>query len=295
MTYQLATAKVWNGSAWANVAGGANVFEATNGTTSVPYTMNSALVAASATANTKGAYVTLWGSTTTAIHRLFISLPATFTSAANSSTLLDIAVGAAGSEVVVIPDVAIGFGLSAVVLDFPIYVPSGSRISARTQSSQASKALTIGVGFGVSSKTMTVVPSTSLTSWGAQPANSRGLGFAPSATINTDGPWYELTADCGAARKWILFGIQANGQATLQASNALIDVAIGAAGSEVVILSDIRVSTNTSEQVTWTSYLRSYFVDIPANSRIAVRMQNNITGGIPLDITATACAEVGSV
>jgi hypothetical protein len=93
-------------------------------------------------ANTKGSYVQLTASTTRTVKEIFVSLFNPDNDAAGHDQVekcwaVDVAIGAAGSEKVIVPDIQASRGWSlgfspAGSLRLPISIPSGTRIAART-------------------------------------------------------------------------------------------------------------------------------------------------------------------
>jgi hypothetical protein len=107
----------------------------------------------------------------------------------DSSTLLDIGIGAAASETAIIPDLCAGWVASGNVTPgarhyiFPLYVPSGSRISARTQSVRVTGSVTVFVElFGGPRNPDAWWYGQQVTAYGANAANSAGTKFTPGDT-----------------------------------------------------------------------------------------------------------------
>src|SRR3990167_876276 len=93
-----------------------------------------------ATPHTKNTTFTqLIAATTFDAQCVLVTVGSTAVSNANSSTLLDIAIGASTAETVIIPDLCAGWAQDSGTAPggrhyiFPLYIPSGSRVSARTQ------------------------------------------------------------------------------------------------------------------------------------------------------------------
>jgi hypothetical protein len=97
------------------------------------------------TANTKGAYSQIVSSTVADIGGIFVVFDAQNTasgSSGNTYSLIDIAVGPSGSEVVIIPNIVLSVFTAGTATQFggflpymPIQIQAGSRISVRSQSS----------------------------------------------------------------------------------------------------------------------------------------------------------------
>jgi hypothetical protein len=97
------------------------------------------LVTADVTSHTKGAYAQLVASTTRDWFGFWLSCTNSAATGADSAQLLDIAIGGAGSEVVILNNWLAGARGSAAFASLegqyiPLYIPAGTRISARNQS-----------------------------------------------------------------------------------------------------------------------------------------------------------------
>lgn len=140
-----------------------------------------------ATAHTKGSYTTLIASTAAAGVGLYLGI-----NDVNNQPvrrwLIDIAVGGAGSESVVVANLfyqSQEFSPSGAVVFLPIVIASGARVSARVQCSEAS-ASAISVSAAIV-KSSTQMPGgfTTCTTFGADTANTRGTVI----TSGTGGAW----------------------------------------------------------------------------------------------------------
>ncbi|MCS6302369.1 MAG: hypothetical protein H8K07_01685 [Nitrospira sp.] len=93
------------------------------------------IITANATVHTKGAYAELVAATTYDWYGFWISMSGVAVSATRTDMLLDVAIGGAGSEQVILPNLMAGWtmGGSGNILYIPIYIPRGTRLSARCQ------------------------------------------------------------------------------------------------------------------------------------------------------------------
>ncbi len=190
--------------------------------------------------------------------------------------LLDIGVGAAGSEVAVVENLLISGGKNYGGPDclwLPLAIPAGSRISARSQATTGTRVMFVA---------LTLLGPTlyapggrgRMTTYGANTADSGGAGFDPGGSANTKGNWTQITASTTAnmALMYIAFGNQAN--ATIGADSTwLVDIAVGAAGSEQIILSNIQLSANLQNDTADPGLFGPVPVSVPAGTRLAVRGQ----------------------
>ena len=262
MTYQLATAKIWDGSQWVAAAGGGATFDYPEQSQTSGATIN---VAASSTINTKGAWVELIASTTATTDWLSV-LTNTVSSGVDTSSLIDIGIGAAGAETVLVENVAAGYTTVNTTFHNPIMLPvriaSGTRITARAQSTTASR----NVPTSVTVYTSAVASPTSIDTIGAVTASSRGTNLPSNNTF------VQLVASTSKAYRAILMVPTGGGSSSMAAENSTYTLGIGAAGSEVEVMSRVCGSgSNEQVGVVTTSSVALYVADVPAGSRLAVK------------------------
>jgi hypothetical protein len=240
-----------------------------------------AIVTASATPHVKGAWVELVPSTTGDIHLLEVATTGSATSTSATSTLMDIGIGAAASETVIVPNVPMGYRRDLMVYSIPILIPSGSRIALRCQSAVGSKNPTV-FARGYRS-TNGVIPAPYCTTYGADTATSLGVAITAGST-NTKTAWTEITSATTERLGGIVVGLQANGSSAVANGSVLVDIGVGAAASETVVVPNIYVALTSTEQMGTHSGF-CYAVDIPRGARLAVRYQTSTTTN-GLDVVA---------
>lgn len=230
-------------------------------------------VTASGTVNTKGSWVQLVAST--AFHSTAVGLQFK-TPGTASNQLLDIGVGAASSETVLIPDVLVGMPANVGYwLWFPVGIPAGTRVAARVQSSTASMVTTVGFQAMASG----FVPSSPLggcTTYGAATADSGGTSVDPGGTANTKGSWTQLAASTTGVTRAVVLALGNQANTTRTAADQLFDLGVGAAASEQVVVADVYSRQNTAGNF-FPPMAGPFFVDVPEGSRLSVRMQSSIT------------------
>lgn len=236
------------------------------------------VITASGSPNTKGSYTEIIASLGHEANALLVSAHP-FT-ASGQRHLVDIAIGAGGSEEIIIENLLVDAAHTGVIgnqltlLEFPITVPAGTRLSARCQCSTASG--TCGVqlhtyaGGFLAQAGFQVVDT-----YGPNTGDSGGITIDPGSSANTKGAWSELSASCNQIE--LLIAMIGNNQNSARVSaNWYVDIGIGAAGSEAVIVPDLYMLSNTtSDGINPQSF--QIPVSIPEGSRIAVRAQCNIT------------------
>ncbi|KKL25534.1 hypothetical protein LCGC14_2404330 [marine sediment metagenome] len=229
----------------------------------------------STSTNTKGSYIEIIASTTFDTKELFI-----ITARGNSAIdyLYDIAIGAAGSEKDIISNLYhTSTGRYLTRHAFPLAIPAGTRISARSQALGASKAGFEVLVYMTATGYTHPNPLGRCTTYGAATGDSGGTSIDPGASANTKGAYSELTASSTNPTKSLAIGI--GNQANSVRSNALylLDIAVGASGSERVILGDIWLVCGTQIDIVAPSAIPSIPVNIPAGTRISARAQCDIT------------------
>lgn len=240
----------------------------------------------SATPHTLGPWTQIIAATTKAIHLLLIDFQvASSSSATNSSTLLSLSTGTAGSEPagVVIGNLGVGYQANRAKYLIPVSIPVGSRLSCAIQGFEASKNIT----FNVAAWTLPFgrIPPSKLITIGADTATSRGIALAPDASANVKGAWVELTASVTQPLSALVIGMQGNGDTTIGADKHFIDIGIGAAGSEVVVIPDIQYVGSTAENYAQVGHVNLFPVDIPLGTRIAGRFAQDNVASNGTDIT----------
>lgn len=220
----------------------------------------------------KGSWVELLAAT--AFSTVGLSVYGVAAGVNNVDCLFDIGIGAADSEQVIIPN--LGFhqsnGTTTPCWFFPLSIPAGSRLAARAQAGSASTQVFVQCQLGGGS--FTAFPPLSLvTAYGVNLADSGGTSVDPGGSANTKGAYSQLTASTTypiRALTWY-FPNQGNGART--AADWLVDFAIGAAGSEQVIVPNVSIRTFANVLVPGIQTLP--VGPIPAGTRLAVRAQCN--------------------
>ena len=232
---------------------------------------NGTLVNGSASANTKGAWTQLVASTGADASGFWIF--AGNTALANQVTA-DIGIGAAGSEQVLAGNLQ--FSLTDHPTDaalVPLQIPAGTRVSVRLQSASASDSARVSIILMDAS-----FDGQGYQTWddyGYNPATSFGTTVDPGGTANTKGSYVALTSGTARDISAIAWMVDMNGNTPVGA-DMLLDIAIGAAGSEQIIVPNWNMKNAGSGSTAAISpvYSGPIPVQIPAGTRIAARAQS---------------------
>lgn len=227
------------------------------------------IITASSTVNTKGAWTQITASTPVAAGAVGVGLLA----GAVSAALCDVAVGGAGSETIVIPDIAHTRTSSALgeVYYFPAPIRAGTRIAMRSaaNSSSAQRATTLllqGPRLAHASRN---------TAYGIDASVSYGTKITSGSPAHTKSGWVQITASTSnrIRRFYVIAGTQAATQSTCE---HLIDIAVGAGGAESIILPDLLWLSHATEHHVAPVYAGPFRFDIPAGTRLAARAQSAV-------------------
>ena len=247
-------------------------------------------------AHTKGSWVEVTAATAADVYRVAMMHADSQSSGTDTSGLLDIGVGAAGSEVVVVPNLAVGWAGTVATTqrptwDLPLFIPKGTRVAVRWQSARTSQALnTYWTLYGPTSATRaTPRPAPFTWAYGPDTSTSRGVTLVPAAA-NAKGSWVQLTAATDGPIAGLAIGVQGNGLTAMSPGTVLVDIAAGAAGSEVVVVPNLQFLTSNIEWVGRQHLLTTYPVDIPAGVRLAARCSNSGGSTSPYYVDASVCA-----
>lgn len=238
-----------------------------------------------ASANTKGAWTQLIASTAFEAQGFYASFRGVV---ASQDVLFDIGIGGAGSEQAIISNMAFSQQTLRVAAGvyIPLNIPKGSRISARAQA-------TLGGGLAVSIALYPVALGLKhaegfgrTVTMGANTADSGGTSVDPGGSANTKGAWSEISSSCPIDVQWLIVCITNQNNSATTTTVFAIDIGVGGAGSEVVIIPDLFSVVDSGIDTPEPQYY-SIPVQIPAGSRVAARAQCGITDATDrlIDIT----------
>lgn len=233
-------------------------------------------VAISASTNTKGAWTQLTAATARPSAWMLVVLTDPDT---NGAYLVDIGIGGSGSETVLVANIPYSvinfFQPTGTTLLLPVSLPAGTRIAVRGQHATSSTAnlrcqihLFAPIAGGEAGMGR-------IETCGAVTASSRGTTIDPGAVANTKGAWVELIAATAMPYRWATVCITHVGGLAAVARWA-VDIGVGGAGSEVVLLPDVFLSAGATADSNPASGLSIPLI-VPVGTRLAARAQSNNT------------------
>lgn len=222
--------------------------------------------------NTKGSYTQLIAATAADAYGIVVTMGGV--SSANPY-LVDIAVGAAASEVVIIPNLQWqqSNGNLYASYFFPIFIPSGSRIAARSQGGTASATIVVSTTLiegrsQLVNREISTATAMGIVSSGA----SNGTAVTASGSTNTKGSYAEIVSSTAADFRYFVVSIERGSLSSV--ASFLVDIATGAGGSETVLIPNMHyVADGSSNNMTMPVPMPLF---LPAGTRIAARCQCSV-------------------
>lgn len=234
-----------------------------------------------ATAHTKGSWATQDGSTPDRVDGLYITPVFFGDNSTRRTVLVDVGVGSGPttliSNLMVCPShVANNSREVAQHAYFPVALPQSELFKMRAQSSMSSHPDVYAYVMPMKSGLPCV--GSVVDTYGADTANSRGTTLTASGTDNTYGSWVQLTASSERVKAIVLaFGHGQADWSTFTNQWAIVDIGIGAAGSETEILTVADLGASSGTQILAQQWYGPYFLDIPAGTRISARVRKQYT------------------
>lgn len=224
-------------------------------------------ITSAGSANTKGSWIQLTASAPHTVDGIIVQL--VDYSASTRDFLVDIGIGAAASEVALINNLYCGSTPETPVYTYflDVSIPAGTRISARSQAGAATQncvctvlLLARGPGSSGLQKVTTI---------GATTASTAGTSIDPGASANTKGAYTQLIASTVEKISALAVCIGNQAQQSRTQGRWLIDISIGAGGSEKIIIPDLVATCAVNRSI--LPGVVFVPVEIPSGSRIAAR------------------------
>lgn len=228
------------------------------------------------TSSTKGSATELISSSSFDTYFVRIMAARYAASATNSQGAMDIMIGGAGSEVVLIENLLMGFsggqsfGNAPKVWEFPLFIPSGSRISARAAGARTTTAFRVGIWLHGGA-----LPAFR---WGTRVV-TYGMGTVPAGTTivpgasAAEGSWTQITASTTEHHFAFIPSFQFSGDdTTILGRTYTMDLGVGAAASEQMIHEGWWWQSDAIETMGGPINPTPCFHDVPSGSRLAMRV-----------------------
>lgn len=229
-------------------------------------------ITADNTAHTKGSWTELVASTSADATFIVVEVTNIATSTVDTATLLDIGVGASGSETELIPNIAVGGaanvggGIARLAFQIPIKIASGTRLSSRIQSVVAGPpAKTATVSIWTFNMGDFAYAPTAVDVIGTSTATSAGTAMSGSS-----GTWVQITASTSNAYKAVVV-VPSTSAASIGTIITKFTLGVGASGSEVEIGQTSASYVNNESVSNFSRWGQLICKAIPSGTRLSVR------------------------
>ena len=235
-------------------------------------------VTAGTTPNKNATYTQLIASTGYASYGIMVQLAGLQTTAStNQRCLVDIALGAASSEQVIIPNLTCGnvsdyaaASSKGVSYYFPIYIPSGVRVSATAAASTSADIVNVAVRLFQHPMGPGSWFGSRVTAYGVDTANVRGTSHTPSQ--NSYATATQLTASTTNPIRYMQLGFDLLSDTTGSNARHLVRIVLGATATVLATHLPVKEST-TIEAVDFTDanfILSRMMFNVPAASDLRI-------------------------
>jgi hypothetical protein len=247
-----------------------------------------ASVARTGGANVKGAYAQLIAATGFAYTAITLQMYAG--GGGGSCYLVDLAIGAAGQEQMIVPNILLDsmrtINMGAISITLPIAIPAGARVAARLQEVGGSGTRSVQmalVGRAGGSNTPQPTAGDAVT-YGANMATSNGTLVDQGAVANTFGAFVELTSGTTRDHSFMAIVLGTNQQTNNGSGELNLQLAIGPAGAEVPIAEFRTVGTALGTRLVIMNF--DIAAQVPAGTRLSMRAKSTAVTSVDRIVTA---------
>ena len=229
--------------------------------------------------NTKGSWITVVDPVPYMVYGVVVNVRQSV--AGSPSCLVDLGLsdtGGTSNMLVVVPDLLFSSRLGHPSAQWlPINLTPGRRLNVRCQSTATAN---------IPQVTVTLIGGTwaggptysKMLAYGVNTADSGGTEVDPGASANTKPSSYTtITSATTGPAKWLLVAFAAANDSAKTDCSWLVDIATGAASSEVILIPDILVGTQTASDLIAPQMFGPVPVDVPVGTRLSARSQCSIT------------------
>jgi hypothetical protein len=244
------------------------------------------VITAAGSANTKGLYGASGAFASTSYPAAW-ALVSMMRPSSAADYLVDVSVGAASAEQVVIANLPYSNNIvtspTAANYLLPLSIPAGSRVAARCQSNTAGATIDVQVNlfapmFGGERGLGRVETC------GANTGTSLGTTIPGHTSVaNTKGTWTELIAATSFPYRWVCLGITHTNAVATGTCSFVLDIGVGAGGSEVVVVPNLCVGVQATIDAVPNGG-RSFPLSIPAGTRVSARVSCSVTTASERDL-----------
>lgn len=233
-------------------------------------------------ANTKNTtWTQLIASTSFDTHLILVHLSGSDAGSTNTSTLIDIGIGAAASESVLIPDLLAGYCPSASAaggfprhIILPLYIPAGSRLSARSQSVRTAGSTRVWVELLGGPRNPGWWCGEQVIAYGITAASSIGTNVTQGGS-SAEGSWTAIGTTSQDHKAVCLMVQGSNTDTVMQSAGQNWDVGIDTSSTSI-LGENFLTRTQTSETLGYYGLWLPIYSNIPSGTALAVRGSSTV-------------------
>lgn len=238
-------------------------------------------ITADAVIHTKGAWTSIIDPTSKPTYGIALSAVDVSGIGAVTSLLLDIGYGptGGGNEEVVIPDLDCGAAALSIASQgkmhyFPVYIPSGVRVSGRCQAFISADTVIVSVWLFQDPPYPSV--GGGVVAYGVDAANSCGTSVTPAN--NAFGLWTQIGATTDPVRAHRMWTVEYDLLADISCAGAdlIVEIGTGPDASNVTAFGTFQFTQTTSENITGPMPHLVY-ADVPAGAELWARIASGET------------------
>jgi hypothetical protein len=228
---------------------------------------------------TKGAWSQITAATTADSTWAQVMIRTAASGSASTGVAVDIGYGSSGSEIVLVSNlIASAVYIRTINYIFPLNIGAGTRLVVRNSTSLASEQTAVQVYTWDDTFISDTSGSSGVDTYGFLSATNLGTLVDPGSSANTKGSYVQLTAATTSDYNGFFLGLDNQTDPSSGSVGGLywlLDIAVGAAASEQVILPNHCLFGSSVSGIALVNNMASpYFpLPIPAGSRIAARAQ----------------------
>ncbi len=231
---------------------------------------------ANATPHSKGAYGVLSASVPHDVYGITLTLAGSVASATLTHMMLDLAIGAGGSEVVIFPEYLCGFRGTMITgpqtIYLPFFIPKGTRVAARIQAVLADDTLDVMCFFHTARSRLAGPLFRRADAYGTDIATSRGTAHTPgnSGSESTDA---NIGSTLSRSYRAVMLGINGTtGTTTMTAIAYHWELTVGG-----VTLGEWYTRSHTTEEVKGPYPEGPNYVNLPVGAQLQVQAEGSGT------------------
>lgn len=248
---------------------------------------------ASGSTNTKGSWAQVVSATDRDWYGFWISFSAAVSpSGLNAAQLVDVGIGGAGSETVLVPNILAGgrfptttgtISLVDCALYVPIGIAKGTRIAVRTQAASASRICRVNM-WGESGSSAPRPIYSGCDTYGIDLSTSKGVELTSNASANTFGSWTNVGGTTSRNYQAILISAQVPAITTVNNRVYIVEGGYSSTGY-------MRLAAGTSTNESWGTAIPAQYVgqNIPSGTQLQARISCGTASNTELPSVAFYC------